>query len=273
MPKLDDNFNNAQESTAGEFKRMVPVHLRGATEGFFIGMLPGSGATIATFFAYLIEKRVNKRGAEMGTGIVEGVAVAEAADNAAAIGSFGPMFALGIPGSGTSAVLLGGLLMWGLQPGPLFLTNNAEMAWSVIASMFIGCLIVAVLCIVMIPLLSSIVRVPNRILMPIVVSLSLIGAYAVNLSMYDMYIVLIAGVIGYFFLEIGIPQSPLVLSLLLGYDLEKYFRQAIIMGGGKWSVFLTRKLSLGIVIFGLLFISVPIVVNILKKRRTIRKKQ
>ena len=256
-----------------EFKRMVPVHLRGATEGFFIGMLPGSGATIATFFAYLIEKRVNKRGAEMGTGIVEGVAVAEAADNAAAIGSFGPMFALGIPGSGTSAVLLGGLLMWGLQPGPLFLTNNAEMAWSVIASMFIGCLLVAVLCIVMIPLLSSIVRVPNRILMPIVVSLSLIGAYAVNLSMYDMYIVLIAGVIGYFFLEIGIPQSPLVLSLLLGYDLEKYFRQAIIMGGGKWSVFLTRKLSLGIVIFGLLFISVPIVVNILKKRRTIRKKQ
>ena len=253
--------------TKGEFKRMVPVHLRGTAEGFFIGMLPGSGATIATFFAYLIEKRVNKRGKEMGPGVAEGVAIAESADNAAAIGSFGPMFALGIPGSSTSAVLLGGLLMWGLQPGPLFMTNHSDVAWTVIASMFIGCIIVATLCIAALPLLSSIVKVSNNVLIPIVISLSIIGSYAVNQSIYDVYIMLIAGVVGYLFLEAGVPQSPLVLSLLLGYDLEKYFRQGIIMGGGKWSVFFTRGLSLGIAIFGALFIIVPIVLNIIKKRR------
>lgn len=254
-----------------EFKRMVPVHLRGAAEGFFIGMLPGSGATIATFFSYLIEKRVNKRGKEMGTGIVEGVAIAESADNAAAIGSFGPMFSLGIPGSSTSAILLGGLLMWGMQPGPLFMTNHADVAWTVIASMFVGCFLVALICMALIPFFSAITKVPNRLLLPIVISLSLIGAYAVNLSIYDLYIVLIAGVVGYIFLELDIPQSPFVLSLLLGYDMEKYFRQAVIMGGGDYSVFFTRGLSLGILIFGALFIIVPIIVNVVRKRKAAAK--
>ena len=122
--------------------------------------------------------------------------------------------------------------MWGMQPGPLFMTNHADVAWTVIASMFVGCFLVALICMALIPFFSAITKVPNRLLLPIVISLSLIGAYAVNLSIYDLYIVLIAGVVGYIFLELDIPQSPFVLSLLLGYDMEKYFRQAVIMAEG-----------------------------------------
>ena len=137
--------------------------------------------------------------------------------------------------------------------------------------MFVGCFLVALICMALIPFFSAITKVPNRLLLPIVISLSLIGAYAVNLSIYDLYIVLIAGVVGYIFLELDIPQSPFVLSLLLGYDMEKYFRQAVIMGGGDYSVFFTRGLSLGILIFGALFIIVPIIVNVVRKRKAAAK--
>jgi putative tricarboxylic transport membrane protein len=249
-----------------EFSHMIPVQARTSVIGFFIGMLPGSGATTSAFLSYIFEKRINKRRKLMGTGIPEGIAASETADNAASVGAFGPMFALGIPGSSTTAVLLSGLLMWGLKPGPMFMSTNSELAWSVIASMFIGNLIVALLCFFAIPFFASLLKVPKPILVPIMVCLTLLGAYSVNNNVLDLYIMVIGGLVGYVLSEADIPLAPLVLCTLLGTTLEQSFRQALVMSSGNWSVFVTRNLSLGILIFGVLFITLPILAKVIQKR-------
>lgn len=252
--------------TKTEWKGIIPTATRTSILGFIVGMLPGSGATTAAFLAYITEKRINRKRAEFGTGIAEGVAAAEAADNAASIGAFGPMLSLGIPGSGTTAVLLGALLMLGLQPGPLFMTQNPEFTWALIASMFVGDIIVLALCVATIPILVYLLKVPKTILVPIILCVSMIGAYCVNNSMTDIYIMIIFGIIGYFFLRFEISLVPIVLSLVLGPTLEMSMRQAFTISNGSTSIFFNRPISLGLFIVGLVFILMPLVLKIFKKK-------
>jgi putative tricarboxylic transport membrane protein len=250
-----------------EWKRTIGPTLRGSFLGFFIGLLPGSGATTATFLSYTTEKRINKNGHLMGTGVPEGIAASEAADNAASIGSFAPLLSLGIPGSGTSAVLLGGLMMWGLQPGPLFMSENPEFSWTLIASMFVGDFILIIICIAAIPILANILKVPNTILVPVILCVSMLGAYSVNNSMFDIYIMIIAGAIGYLLVRFEIPLAPIALSLILGPSLETAIRQSFSISSGNPAVFFTRPLSLGIFIVGAFLIIMPIIVNSIKKKK------
>ena len=252
-----------------EMKSVLPTQLRSSFLGFFIGLLPGSGATTASFLTYVIEKRVNRRGDKMGTGIPDGVACSESANNAASIGAFVPLLSLGIPGSGTAAVLLGGLMMWGLQPGPLFMTNNPALCWSLIASMFIGDILIALICIFLIPVLSNILRVPNKILVPVVFCVCMLGAYCVNTNIKDLYTMVIAGCVGYIFIKNNLPLAPMVLAMVLGDTLEKSIRQGLLMGRGSATIFFTRPLSLGIFIVGVIFMFLPVIVNkISAKKKT-----
>ena len=248
-----------------EIVGILPTIGRGSFLGFIIGMLPGSGATTAAFLTYIIEKRVNKRKELMGTGIPDGVAASESSNNAASIGAFVPLLSLGIPGSGTAAVLMGALMMWGLQPGPLFMSQNPEFCWSLIASMYVGDLIIALLCIALIPVLVNLLKVPNTYLVPIILCVSIIGAYCVNNNIKDIYVMLICGVIGYMFLKFNLPMAPIALGMVLCQSLETAIRQSFIISNGSASIFFTRPISLGLFIAGLFFILVPVGMSLYKR--------
>jgi len=175
---------------------------------------------------------------------------------------------LGIPGSATSAILLGGLLMWGLQPGPLFMSQNPEFSWSLIASMYVGDLLIAVLCILTIPFLVNILKVPLKILTPIIVVVSVVGAYSVNQNPFDILVMLAFGFIGHFMLKFKYPLAPLVLTLVLGPTFETSIRQSFLMSYGSPAIFFTRPLSLGLFLLGASLIIIPSIVNSIKKRRS-----
>lgn len=254
-----------------DWKRIIPASIRGSVLGFFIGLLPGSGATMAATLSYITEQRVTRHKKEMGHGAVNGLAAAESANNAASIGSFAPLLSLGIPGSATSAILLGGLLMWGLQPGPLFMSQNPEFSWSLIASMYVGDLLIAVLCILTIPFLVNILKVPLKILTPIIVVVSVVGAYSVNQNPFDILVMLAFGFIGHFMLKFRYPLAPLVLTLVLGPTFETSIRQSFLMSYGSPAIFFTRPLSLGLFILGASLIIIPSIVNSIKKKRPYAK--
>ena len=245
---------------------LMPVS-RGSVLGFFIGMLPGAGATAATFISYIVEKNIQRNNAEMGKGAYEGIAVCESANNAASVGAFVPLLSLGIPGSGTTAIIMGGLMMWGLTPGPLFMTENPDFSWSLIASFFTGDLICALLCFLCIPLFARVLKVPNTILVPLIISLSVMGSYCVNNNMFDVLVMLIMGVVGYLLNEFKIPLAPISLALILGPMLETSFRQSMAISNGKFSVFITRPLSATLLIVGMIFVTLPLFVKIFKKAK------
>lgn len=252
-----------------EWKRMLFPIATSSPIGFFVGLLPGAGATSATFITYLFGRTVNKHRGDFGTGCVDGIATTESANNAASIGSFVPLLSLGIPGSGTSAVLLGGLMMWGLQPGPSFMTDEPELCWALLASMLSSDIILLLVCIVSIPLLVSVLKIKNSYLVPAIVTLCIMGSYSTNNSMTDVVIMFLAGGVGYFFSKIGIPVAPLTLGMVLGGMLEYRFRQTFTIGGGSMAIMVQRPLSLGILIFGVLFVLVPFVIKKLKKNKAI----
>ena len=241
-----------------DWKRILPAAGHGSILGFIVGLLPGSGATTAAFLSYIIEKRINRRKEEMGTGAPQGVAISESANNSASIGAFGPLLSLGIPGSGTAAVLLGGLMMWGLQPGPLFMANNPEFCWSLIASMFVGDIIICLVVILAIPVLVKILRIPNTILVPIILCISIMGAYCVNNNEKDILVMILAGLIGYIFLKFALPMAPIALALVLTATLESAIRQSFTISNGNPMIFFSRPLSLGLFVVGAVFILMPI---------------
>lgn len=249
-----------------EVKQISPTIGRGSILGFFIGLLPGSGATTAAFLTYILEKRFSKHGKEIGNGIINGVSISESSNNAASMGAFVPLLSLGIPGSGTAAVLMGGLMMWGLQPGPLFMSQNMEFSWSLIASMFTGDIIIAIICILAIPVLVNLLRVPNTVLVPIIVCLSIMGAYCVNNNETDIIIMIIAGIVGYMFLRFNLPMAPVALTMVLGGSLETALRQSFIISYGNPSIFFTRPISLGLFLVGAAFIVAPIFLSLFKKK-------
>ena len=269
--KLDKITYKNSFPSRENIKRCLPVVARGSLLGFVVGMLPGSGATTAAFLSYITEKRINRRKGLMGTGIPEGVAISESSNNAASIGAFGPLLSLGIPGSGTAAVLMGGLIMWGLQPGPLFMSQNQAFSWSLIASMFTGDILIAIVCIATIPVLVNLLKVPNKILVPIILCISMMGAFCVNNSVEDIYIMLIFGFVGYLFLRFNIPMAPIALAMCLCNMLETAIRQGFIISKGSLSIFFKSGLSKGLFAFGVLFIILPIIIKLITSLR--EKKQ
>lgn len=248
-----------------EMGDILPTSVGCGTLGTFIGILPGAGATIASFLCYLTGKKVCKTGKEFGHGTIQGVACSEAANNAAAAGAFAPLLSLGIPGSGTAAVLLGGLMMWGLQPGPQLFAKQADFCWSLIASMYIGNVMCILVCLAVIPLLTKILAVPSSIMAPIIMTLCVVGAYSSNNNMFDVYVMIAAGFVGYFLNKNKFPASPLLLAFVLTYELEKNISQAFRINGGSASIFIEKPIARGLLIAMALLILVPTVMNLIKK--------
>lgn len=221
---------------------------RGSIIGFVIGALPGAGATIASFISYSVEKAVSKRPQEFGKGAIAGVAGPETANNAASMGAMVPMLSLGIPGSASTAVLLGGFVMWGLQPGPLLMTQHPVFAWGLIASMLLGNLFLLIVNIGAIPIFAKISMVPFPILAPFILALCMLGTYAVNSSWTDVIVMLVAGVAGFLFRLVGMSSAAFIIAVVLGPMAEDTLRQTMIISNGSFGIFLQRLPSIILVL-------------------------
>jgi len=217
--------------------------VRGGIIGFLTGIIPAGGITTASFLAYLAEKRVSKHPERFGTGVIEGVASPEAANNAASISGFAPLLALGIPGSPTTAVMLAGFMMWGIRPGPLLFQTKPDLVWGLISSKFIGNLILLLMNLFLIPLFVMVLRVPYTILMGFIVLFASVGAFTVNNNLFDVWMMLGFGVLGYVMKKLRYPIVPLVLGLVLGRLAENSLRQALTISGGSLSIFFTKPIS------------------------------
>ena len=222
---------------------------RGSILGFFVGAIPGAGATVASLMSYSLEKGISRHPERFGKGAVQGVAGPEAANNAASAGSMVPLLTLGIPGSSATAVLLGGFLIWGLRPGPLLMEQNPEFAWGLIASMYLGNVMLLMLNVFFVPVFASIARVPFRILGPIVIVLCVLGSYVVNGSIVEVGIMLTCGVLGFFMRRFGFSPAALVIALVLGPMAEETLRQTLLISGGSFDIFVQRGTSLVLLVF------------------------
>lgn len=217
--------------------------IRGSVTGTAIGVLPGAGATIATFMTYIAEKKLSKKPEEFGKGAIAGLAAPEAANNAAVPGSLIPLLTLGIPGSGGTAIMLGALIMFGLNPGPLLMVQSADIVWGTIASLVIANVFLLGSNVLLIPLFINALRLVQRHLTSIVVAFCLVGAFAINYSIFEIWIVLVFGVIGYLMKKADYPAGPFILALVLSPLAENYFRQSIMMGQGSWDIFVSKPLT------------------------------
>lgn len=251
-----------------ELKRVLPVTLRSGILGNFIGILPGAGATTGSLLSYIFQKRIGKNKDEMGKGALEGVASSEAANNAAAVGSFAPLLSLGIPGSGTAAVLLGGLMMWGLQPGPLLFTQQTDFVWGLISSMYIGNIITVIAALLIIPFLMKIIRIPTSIMIPIITVICFVGAYSFQNSMFDVWIMIITGIIAFFLKAQAYPIAPLLLAFVLTPRLEQSSRQALNISGGDLGIFASSPISIALLILIFVFIFSPIALKLFKLKNS-----
>lgn len=229
---------------------------RGTILGFFLGIIPGGGSVISSFLSYAIEKKLSKHPEKFGKGTIEGVAGPEAANNAATGGAFIPLFALGIPSNVVMALLLGALIIHGVAPGPLLMQKNPEIFWAVVASMYIGNGMLLVLNLPLIGIWVQILKVPYKILFPLILLFCLVGAYSVNNSTFDVGFMLGFGVLGYLMRKYGYEGAPMVLAFVLGPLFENSLRQSLLMSQGSFLIFLKRPIAAGGIIFTLLlFIS------------------
>ena len=232
--------------------------LRSCIIGCWMGITPG-GATPASFMSYGIAKRMSPDGAKFGTGIAEGVIAPETAAHAAGTAALLPMLSLGIPGSPTAAVLLGGLLIWGLQPGPLLFVEQKDFVWGLIASMYLGNIAGLIIVLTCVPLFAAILRVPFSIIAPVIIVICAIGAYTVHNAMLDIWLMMLFGVAGYAFKKLSYPLAPLVLALVLGDQAESAFRQSMLMSQGNVSIFFANGLGASIMGLGLLMLVWPFI--------------
>lgn len=229
--------------TLGDWRKSIWSITRGTVIGFFLGILPGGGAVIASFVSYAIEKKVSKHPEEFGKGAIEGVAAPEAANNAAAQGAFIPLLTLGIPSNVVMAMLLGALIIHGVTPGPLLLSDHPQLFWGVVASMYVGNAMLLALNLPLIGIWVQLLRVPYSILFPLIILFCLIGSYSINNSSVDVLIMLVFGVIGYLMKKLSLEAAPMVLAFVLGPMLETALRQSLIKSKGSFSIFFTRPIS------------------------------
>lgn len=228
--------------------------LRGTLIGFFLGILPGGGAVLASFVSYAVEKRVSKYPERFGTGMIEGVAAPESANNAAAQSSFIPLLSLGIPSNVVMAMLFGGLLIHGIQPGPLLIRNHPDLFWGVVMSMYVGNITLLALNLPLIGIWVKVLRVPYDILFPLILLFCLIGVYSVNNSVIDIYLMVLFGFLGYLMRKVGFELAPLMLAYVLSPILETAIRQSLNISGGRLTIFFTRPISMAcmLLVMGLL---------------------
>lgn len=262
------NFHNigSLRLSKQDFKEMSGPMSRQSLLGFIIGVLPGAGATIASFIAYITEKRISKNPEEFGKGSVKGLAAPETANNAATSGSFVPLLSLGIPGSGTTAVMLGAFLVMGVQPGPMLMTERPEIFWGVIASMYIGNVFLLILNLPLIPYFAKVLKIPRPMLISLVVVFSMIGVYAVSFNTFDLYMLLLFGAIGFIMRLFSFPAPPFILAFILGGMLEQSFRQSLTISNGDLSIFITNPISCALLILSLLSFAFPLYGQLRKKK-------
>jgi putative tricarboxylic transport membrane protein len=249
-----------------ELPRYWKTYLRSAAVGCMMGIVPG-GATPASFMSYGIAKKMSRDGDKFGTGIVEGVLAPETAAHAAGTSALLPMITLGVPGSPTAAVLLGGLLIWGLQPGPLLFTEKADFVWGLIASMYLGNIAGLIVVLTCVPLFAAILRVPFAIIAPVILVICAIGAYTVHNDIFDVYLMVVFGVMGYIFKKLDYPLAPLVLALVLGDNAENGFRQSMLISQGDMRIFFSNGLVGGITVLSLILLFWPAISKLIDVAR------
>jgi putative tricarboxylic transport membrane protein len=245
--------------SAADWVRSRWAIVRGTVLGFAVGMLPGAGPTVASFLSYTVEKKVSRMPEEFGHGAIEGVAGPESANNAAATAAMVPMLTLGIPGSATTAIMLGGLMMWGLRPGPMLFEKNPQFVWGLIASQYIANVMLLILSTAFIPLFVRALRVPYGILMPLIVIFCVTGAYSLKNSVWDVGQMLVFGVVGYLMKKLGYSPAALVLALVLGPMAERALRQSLIISDAGMGIFFMRPISAVLMVLALTAIAVPMV--------------
>jgi putative tricarboxylic transport membrane protein len=251
--------------TREEWKRSVGPIWRGGIIGFIVGVLPGAGGTIASLLSYSAEKRLAKNPDEFGHGAIEGVAGPEAANNADTAGAMVPLLTLGIPGGGATAIILGAFIMHGIQPGPLLFQNRPDLVWGLVDSMYIGNVMLLVLNLPLIGLFVRLLYIPSGILYPLIVAISVIGTYAINGSMFELWLVLFFGVAGYAFDKLEIPVAPLVLSLVLAGIMEQSFRQAMTISDGSLAIFAGSGITITLLVMSVASVLLPFVLPKLKR--------
>ncbi len=252
--------------TAQEWRRSFGAWLRGSGLGFMVGILPGTGMAIAAFASYAAEVKISKRPQEFGNGAIEGVAGPEAANNAAAGAGLVPLLALGIPGNATGAVMLAGLQGYGINPGPLLLDKYPTLVWGLIASLYIGNIMLLVLNLPLIGLWVRLLRVPHALLYPMILAFCVIGVWSTRHEVVDLYIMVVLGLFGFVLRLFRFPLAPLILGLVLGPMLETEFRRALVVSHGDWMVFFVKPFSLAVLVFSAAFVLLPIAWGLWKRR-------
>jgi putative tricarboxylic transport membrane protein len=237
---------------------------RGALIGFFVGVMPGAGATIASLLAYTVERRLSRQPERFGHGAIEGVAAPEGANNAATAGALVPLLALGIPGSGTTAVMLGALMIHGLRPGPLLFEQHPQFVWGVIASMYLGNVMLLILNLPLIGIWVRLLRLPQSVLMPLILAFSVTGVYAVDNRLTEVGVMLVFGVVGYAMRKWGFPAAPVLLALVLTPLMETALQQSLQMSHGSFAIFFTRPIAATLVVVGLASLLLPAVRTVSK---------
>jgi TctA family transporter len=253
--------------TGDEIRRAIPAALRGTFLGAALGVLPGGGPTLGAFSSYTLEKKISKNPSKFGKGAVEGVAAPEAANNAAAQTSFIPMLTLGIPSNAVMALMVGAMIIQGIQPGPEVMTKKPDLFWGMIASMWIGNAMLVIINLPMIGIWVKLLTVPYRFLAPAILLFCCIGAYSLQNSTFHVMQVALFGVLGYIFVRLGCEGAPFLLGLVLGPQMEEYFRRAMLLSRGDAMVFLQRPISLGLLITTALLLLLMAIPSFKKARK------
>jgi putative tricarboxylic transport membrane protein len=256
--------------TGREIILCIGTWLRSTVIGFFVGVLPGTGASVASFLSYGVAKNFSKTPEQFGNGSIEGLAAAESADNAAVGGTLVPMLSLGIPGSGATAMMMGTLIMLGIRPGPFLMTEHADVFWGVIASMYIGNVILLIVNLPLIPLIVNMLRLPYYLLYIIIIVVASVGVYSVDNSVFDLWIMGFFGIMGYVFRKLDYPLAPIVLSVVLGPLVEQSLRQSLVMSRGSFAIFFMRPISAVLLVLSALALFAPLIQQLWLKR--VRKK-
>lgn len=247
--------------TREDMKKSSGPIIRGSLLGFFIGILPGAGATLASFFSYIAEKKMSKNPSKFGQGAIEGVAAPESANNGASGGAMIPLLTLGIPGSGTTAILMGALIMYNIQPGPLLFSDHPQVAWGLIASMFIGNIMLLILNMPLVKVFAKIIETPAKYLLPLIIAISIFGVYAVQFTTFDLLLLIACGIAGYYLTRNDFPVAPLVLGLVLGPMIENNMRRALTTSNGDYMIFLQKPVSLVFLLVAVLWMVIPLILK------------
>ncbi len=253
--------------TRAEWKQSAMPIARGSVVGFITGLVPGPASVLSTFISYTIERRVSRTPERFGQGAIEGVAGPEAANNGATAGAMVPLLSLGIPFSPATAILLGALTITGIQPGPLLISQRPEVFWGVVASMYVGNFILLILNLPLVGLFVSVLRLPQHVLATLVLLLCLVGAYSLNNSQLDLWILVGFGIFGYGLRKLAIDPSPLVVALVLGPMMEKTLRQALFLERGNVLALAGRPLTAALLVLGAVVLVAPPLVRLLRRQR------